>query len=402
MVTKHYTNGGSHMIQSLKSYDIDEVAGEHTSVVLNSKIYDYDLEKHDLSTMLAEKGISRSFHEGLYWLLQESGYTETINSDKECVRQMKAFLRKAYIQQHMEKVFSDKTIGRWLSGEGKPDYSSRSRNAVFEMMFALKVDQMHSIQFFQKYYYAQPFNFRNSNECVYFWCLNHQKAWSDVEFICRRVDELRQEMRNTTSFTNKTILIGKALEELDTEDEVATYIAANLNPEEVYFQTAKQVFSELLEEAKELAASTYDTLDKNEAFKIDSIGYGKQKHSVDFLLAVIFGTKEKVTFKNDCDMLIRENFPTKEQFSRCVKDDATNADILRKILILIMFFITYAENSDTSLDDFYSNANYQLEECGFPILYPANPYDRLFLTCIFNANCEFGPLEYFREIFNPD
>ena len=49
---------------------------------------------------------------------------------------------------------------------------------------------------------------------------------------------------------------------------------------------------------------------------------------------------------------------------------------------------------------FYENVSFQLEECGFPILYAANPYDRLFLTCVFCSEDGYSPLDCFREIFS--
>ena len=108
--------------------------------------------------------------------------------------------------------------------------------------------------------------------------------------------------------------------------------------------------------------------------------------------------KEKIQPKKDWNNLIRENFPTKEQFSRCFRGDVKNADLLRKSLLLLMFFITYAESFETELDEFVSNVDYHLEECGFPLLYPANPYDRIFLLCVLNDN----PLDYFRDIFSEE
>ena len=116
------------------------------------------------------------------------------------------------------------------------------------------------------------------------------------------------------------------------------------------------------------------------------------------MLSVIFDKKEKINPEKDWNNLIRENFPTKEQFSRCFRGDVKNADLLRKSLLLLMFFITYAENFETELDEFVSNVDYHLEECGFPLLYPANPYDRIFLLCVLNDN----PLDYFRDIFSEE
>ena len=392
---------------SPKKYDIDDGIGNYTSSVLDNKIFGYDPETEDIRMMLKEKDVSHSFCDSLRTFLTECGYKGSTEKSKEAEREMRSFICKAYSTLNEENTVSEKTVGRWIRGECRPDNSAKSRESVFQIMFALNADLFQTTNFFLKAYYVQPFNFRNINECIYYWCLKNKRGWDTVKKMKNIIAEKQQTVLESHFFDEQTILIGKALDELTTEDEAVAYIAANISPDEIFFHTAGELFFELLDEAKVLAESTFESLntqnditDKNN--KKDSIGYRKQKNSVDFLLTVIFGTKEKIKPEKDWEPLIRENFPAKEQFSRCFKGDVSNSDLLRKSLILLMFFITYAENSDTDFDTFCSNVNYHLEECGFPLLYPANPYDRIFLVCAYNGNEEINPIEYFREVFFVD
>lgn len=391
------------MKQSPKQFDIDEKSGEYTRVVLDTKIYGYDPEDNNLSEMLRDTSFSHSFSEGLRWLARECGFAGADSNDSTAVGELQRFICDANIKAG--EPLSTKTLQRWIAGKASPDHTVRSRNNVFLLMFVLGASLEQSVTFFRKYYYAQPFNFRSSDECVYYWCLKNGKNLTDADTLRQEVTSVREKLQQEHSFDEQTILIGKRLDELESESEVAIYIASNIRTEEVYFQTARSMYIELLEEAKQIAANNLEKLDSNGAqeTKADSIFYGLRKDSVDFLLTAIFGTKEKIVPVRDCDPLIRENFPTKAQFSRCMKEDVVNADILRKILILLMFFITYAENADTDLDSFYANVNYQLEECGFSVLYPADPYDRIFLTCAFVCDGPANtPLTYFREVFVKD
>lgn len=390
---------------SPKKYDIEDGIGNYTSSVLNNKIYGYNPETEDIRNMLKEKNISHNFCDSLRMLLDKCGYKGSTEKNKDAEREMRSFICKAYASLNEENIVSEKTVSRWISGKSRPDNSAKSRESVFQLMFALNANLSQMKEFFLKAYYVQPFNFRNINECIYYWCLKNNKSWETVKEMKKKISEKQKAVSESHSFDEQTILIGKALDELSTEDEAVAYIAVNIRPDESFFHTAKQLFSDLLDEAKELAKSTFKTLDFNvtdKDNKKDSIGYRQQKNSVDFLLTVIFGTKEKIKPDKEWEPLIRENFPTKEQFSRCFNGDIYNADLLRKSLILLMFFITYAENFNTDFETFCSNVNYQLEECGFPLLYPANPYDRIFLVCILSGGEEINPLEYFREMFFDD
>ncbi|MBQ5563276.1 MAG: hypothetical protein IIT39_07815 [Clostridia bacterium] len=380
------------MKSSPEKYGIENDNGEYTSSVLNDRIFGYDMETEDIKAMLKDMDIHHKFCDSLADFLKECGYTQTTD-----IKQMKRVICDAYSSLNEENTVSEKTVGRWLIGENRPNYTAKSREYMFMLMFALKASLLQTVRFFLKAYYAQPFNFRNRNECIYYWCLKNHCSWQEVQEMKKAVAEKELEY-SVQSFDGQTILIGKALDELDTVEEAVTYIAYNILPEETYFRTARQLFKDLIAEAKELAETASVNTDI-QADKKDSLGYRRQKNSVDFLLSVIFGTKEKIKPDKQWNFLIKENFPGKEQFSRCFNGDVSNADLLRKSLILLMFFIAYTDNPQTEFDDFFSNVNYQLEECGFPLLYPANPYDRIFLVCAFNGTAETTPLEYFREIF---
>ena len=114
--------------------------------------------------------------------------------------------------------------------------------------------------FFLKAYYAQPFNFRNQSECVYYWALKNERNWEFVKAIKLKIQEAQANVKEINVFDDKTILIGKALDELVTEEELVSYISNNISPDETYFTTAKNVFNDLLYEAKALAGIKYNEL----------------------------------------------------------------------------------------------------------------------------------------------
>lgn len=373
-----------------KTYDIEENACVYTKKIINDKIFVYNLEAEDAMKMLKDTESYHYFGDSLRTFLKQWGYSGSIES----VSEMRDYIILAF--NKIEKdIVSSKTIERWLKNESRPN--NHSRETIFKLMFAMNSTLEQMISFFLKAYYEQPFNFKNSNECIYYWCLKNNKNWLDVVSMKEQLKEMKDIIKNTECFDEQTIMIGKSLDEMQNEKEVVSYIVNNLNGEEIYFHTAREKFSELLKESKEIASKI--DMDTIVECKQDSFKNHRQTNSVDYLLAVIFENRNGIKPSKEWPSLIKENFPTKMQFSRCFDDDEKNPDILRKSMILLMFFISfYDENDIKEFDDFYDIVNYNLEICGFPLLYPANPYDRIFLTSAFTDN----PLSYFRNAFSID
>ena len=139
--------------------DIYENSGSYTKQILDDKIFgfagsgtvgDADYQACKIGgTMLTDREIARQFCDSLRKLMQDCGYTGATGTDKDALRQMKAFLRRAFQGLGTDDVITDKTLGRWLSGESSPDHSEKSRESVFQLMFALNVTLEQSAVFFQ-------------------------------------------------------------------------------------------------------------------------------------------------------------------------------------------------------------------------------------------------------------
>lgn len=391
------------MEKSPKEYDIEENIGNFTRTVIEDKIYSFDftIDSQEAVKMLTDSESEHNFSESLKEFITECGFKKSNSENEAKVLEMKRYICNKFSEIGEADKVSEKTVGRWLKGESRPDYSPKSRETMFILMFALGADLIQTYKFFLKVCYAQPFNFKNQSECVYYWCLKNDKGWETVKRLKNKIAEAQSEADYFNSFDDKTILIGKAIDELLTEEELIAYISSNISADETYFNTARNLFKELLDEAKSIAGVKYDEI-KSETDDIDSLAYRCRRDSVDFLLSVIFDSKTKIKPQKIWNPRIKENFPTKEQISRCCKGDISNVDILRKCMLLLMFFIVYGTGNNQDFDEFYSNVNYQLEQCGFPLLYPVNPYDRIFLTCVFygTSNEYFKPLDCFASIFN--
>ena len=182
--------------------DIYENSGSYTEQILEDKIFgfagsgtvgDADYQACKIGgAMLTDREIARQFCDSLRKLMQDCGYTGATGTDKDALRQMKAFLRRAFQGLGTDDVITDKTLGRWLSGESSPDHSEKSRESVFQLMFALNVTLEQSAAFFQKAYYSQPFNFRSIHECIYYWCLKNRCPWETVQTMKAQIAEMQR------------------------------------------------------------------------------------------------------------------------------------------------------------------------------------------------------------------
>ena len=60
--------------------------------------------------MLTDREIARQFCDSLRKLMQDCGYTGATGTDKDALRQMKAFLRRAFQGLGTDDVITDKTL----------------------------------------------------------------------------------------------------------------------------------------------------------------------------------------------------------------------------------------------------------------------------------------------------
>ncbi len=131
------------------------------------------------------------------------------------------------------------------------------------------------------------------------------------------------------------------------------------------------------------------------------------------LLAVIFGYDESemgdaTIAKSKLPKALKDNWPKRQNFENIKKHNAGAEDIYRKALILLTFYDFYASaylnrrksKSDDEInmvglaDEFLTELDATLAECGYVQLYPRNPFDGLIFYCTSFPN----PLSRFREI----
>lgn len=292
-----------------------------------------------------------------------------------------------------------------------------SREFMYKLCFALKMDEKSAEAFFYKGFFERPFNFKDIHEAVYYFCLKNNKSYNDALKIINEIENSTEEQNSDAD--ELTAIIAGNIKKIKTEDELKEYIIHNKSGFTKCNNTVYSVIDDLLDKCKKLAK------DESEKYSTENktSNHDDKPLSIDEMLSVIYGydarsnyNKEKV-YKNSISTnkkeisklpkLITRNFPQREQFNQIEHKKASD-DTLKKALIMLCFYSFFTEaylkdpnlmNSDL-IDEFKTEMNGILEKCGYVQLYWRNPYDWMIGYCIQFAGDGGNPIYRLRDIIS--
>ncbi|MBR3437956.1 MAG: hypothetical protein IKH13_00420, partial [Clostridia bacterium] len=119
---------------------------------------------------------------------------------------------------------SRQTVTNWLT-EGAPSGDVRCRENVYKLCFALQFDEKSTERFFIKAYLEKPFNYKNINESVYYYCLKNGLNYNNAERI---INQIQNTPDADNPFPdNDTVVIGSAIESIKSEKDLVRYLVEN-------------------------------------------------------------------------------------------------------------------------------------------------------------------------------
>ena len=333
------------------------------------------------------------FTEGILDRIHRLGY---MGADDDTV-QMVSFVGK--LCQDAGVSLSRQTIKNWFV-KGKADSSANGRNNIYQLCFALKMDAVQTAEFFLKCYLERPFNFKQLNEAIYFYCLNTGRNFSKARVLLAEA-ECAPAVENPMA-EDVTEQIGRDILLIQDDPTLLRYLQDNQAGFAQQNKTATKMVQQLLEACmKDANQSVQSYLFYEEQGEVKT---------VDDLLSVIYGYSARATRqikRRNADgkevsiteniysesiaasafpELIRRNFPQRQQFENIDKGKASY-DVIRKALIILQFYHFYAEaknqGADISnlMDEFVTETDQVLEECGYVQLYWRNPFDWIIGYC---------------------
>ena len=287
-------------------YDISDSAGEYTLSAIDNLFDEFDAE--EVAQQLKNNEEFRTFDEGLTDVLITSGYTGDIYFVSE---------KTKYLLNAVEDAggsLSRPTVHDWFTGKRRPKCNSEGREKMFLLCFALHLELAQTVSFFRKVYFDQPFNFRNSDECIYYFCLKNKMPYIDAQLLKRTLDEKRDKQDIMPELSEHTVLVRDRLEHIENGSELIEYLALNIPKNSLYFQTAREYITILRDEAIELAKQE-NTFFKNQFS-------GRSGTGTEFLLKVIYSGEYKTLFEDkEITELVRRNFSRKMEFSMAMSDN---------------------------------------------------------------------------------
>lgn len=368
---------------------------------------DYDLD-YDLN-FLGRKWIEsldevKTFYEYVYFYAHKKGF----KGEESDADGLAKFVFECGNERNVT-LSSLNTLKNWLK-KAPPSGSQQGREKVYALCFALGLDASKAEEFFLKAYLERPFNYKNINEAVYFFCLKNKLPYSKAKEMIQKI-EAKPDVENKDA-EQVTEQVGLAISKMNSEDELIKYLVENRSAfEKTQNQTAIAKIKELYEECKELAIKEHKRLHINDNISVKSI---------DDLLEAITGYNARATYegkkvyktsisKSKLPAAVRKNFPQREQFKQIEQfkqneKDTASFDVIRKFLIMLKFYHFFAnaliENAEeleknSFFREFVDETNEVLAKCGYVQLYLRNPYDAVFAYCAYGAA---NPLDEFKNV----
>ncbi len=342
------------------------------------KIFTYDFDEELPGKEYVEKFDDvKLFSDGIKSRAIELGYKEDINN----ISKLSAFIFERCSKKDLG--ISLQTIKNWIES-GKASADKNGRKNIYKLCFALEFNAEQAKTFFLKCYLERPFNFKDINESVYFFCLKNGKSYEEAKKIINEIDN--KKATSSDKCEENTVRIGSKIAKLKASNELIDYITQNIATFNTSNKTATEKIAELI--AKNIAVAE----EYRKTFLLDD-EYSKV-NSIDDVLKILYGFSaresgseiKKGISASSFPEYIKRNFPQRQQFENISKYKATY-DVIRKALIMLVFsaFFMEAESSRADkydiFDEFTNEVNMILEECGYVGLYWLNPYDWMIGYC---------------------
>lgn len=281
-------------------------------------------------------------------------------------------------------------IRNWLNKEIK---SISNRRIIFLFCLAFELDLPESEEFITKVFFERPFNFRNAEETIYYFCIKNKYAYSKAEEL---IKEFNDQNVSCGSDDVETVVIKKEICSIESLNDLSAYLLLYADRFKDNKNTAKKCAERYLIQAAEITDSfKKQTKKKN---RLEQIHANK-------LLGTILGyynkydrnEPSKAPLADDEDEGLRSflftdfiklHFPSNENIHKLRTGKPVPYELLRKIIILMHFYcFCKTDQSQNNKERFYryvSELNDILFDSGFGKLYLRNSYDCLFLYCVKN------------------
>ncbi len=390
--------------------------------------------------LLRVASMFRGFGEALTAFMTECGYTGAA-ADAEAKA---GFLRERFKNDGIRppRDFTD-----WFVQNRKI-----TRRTAFQICFAFRLSVDETREFFRSVQFERGFDCHTVSEAVYYFCISNRLTYSDAQEIISHIPA-PQKVR---SIPDRDILyttdITRYIDSIRDKNELISYITEHSSDFRYNNATATGYIRELWHEiagpnglaqregaliancsnqcetrsgrsgsdmCHTAVMSAGQRMQDADAKSEDYVIAGEGASSW-IILSQIFGLRNyqeneyAVQHDRSLASVLSDNklmplradycFPSRQNIDKLIRGDLVGDDeIVRKMLILLVFYVYWTRLIVGSGDTFYEARVYDSDRCldtinnrllcaGYPKLYAGNPYDWLFLWALNDDH----PLDTFR------
>ena len=291
----------------------------------------------------------------------------------------------------ISEIGSPNTLRNWFEKDKRPKKGIASRRSMFALAFALNLSVDETKDLFHKIYLDRAFNYRDEKEVIYYFCLKNNKSWTDAARLIANADGLSKDYSDHTQYTQA---ISNSVDSFQAEQDLLEYICQNGHNFEKNSLTAKTKLEYYLSEAKKCAKDEIENSHKRDYYQGKWTSNLSNNTLYDIILDRIVPTKNEEnktagtnTIFNNANLPqeIKNRFPEAGTFS---KKDMTSEEYRKAIILIFSYWYWYQLQStkkDYSDEDYKQSINSVLQECNFSELYYGNPFDWMFMYCIYTS-----------------
>ena len=291
----------------------------------------------------------------------------------------------------ISEIGSPNTLRNWFEKDKRPKKGIASRHSMFALAFALNLSVDETKDLFHKIYLDRAFNYRDEKEVIYYFCQKNNKSWTDAARLIANADGLSKDYSDHTQYTQA---ISNSVDSFQAEQDLLEYICQNGHNFEKNSLTAKTKLEYYLSEAKKCAKDEIENSHKRDYYQGKWTSNLSNNTLYDIILDRIVPTKNEEnktagtnTIFNNANLPqeIKNRFPEAGTFS---KRDMTSEEYRKAIILIFSYWYWYQLQStkkDYSDEDYKQSINSVLQECNFSELYYGNPFDWMFMYCIYTS-----------------
>lgn len=362
----------------------------------------------------------RGFDEALTSFIEEHGYAGNLTD----VPAKAQFLREKFKATNVKLPHDFK---EWFFPNKKV-----SRKTAFQICFAFGLNVGETNNFFRCVQFERGFDCHTISEVVYYFCIRNGLPYSEAQAIIDRIPVPPK----TKSIPNSEVLytgtIIEYINSIDDKEKLIQYITDNINDFQYNNATAIKYIQELwtdISKPEGLATKEGTIIDRacNRDVKPDDYVVAGSNASTWIIFSQIIGLSNKqeseygTKYDRSLTSVLSENklmplkadycFPNRQNIDKLIRGELVGKnEIIRKMLILLVFYTYWAKLVIRQNDAFYSAKKADSERCldtinarlldaGYPELYAGNPYDWLFMWALNDENPLIAFRHYMGEVF---